>query len=513
MNDCKDNEYDSDSDRVPFFADATLDIEEARGIASSPDNLHRLFTNEKEISIVKSKLRLPNVHDDEMIPSLSEDSTGRKNGELSMSDIDDVPKSSKRDFTVSAIYNDQMPFTSLLHTQNTRLKKTTKPRDRRWLCGFVISFLVLLLPFFLKSGSATDHHRLQVADFPLFLCLSLTILMSRLLYTSRGGSDGEDQRYLISQILIVSNPISCVLLLLLTLTVYYLNVGTKLYDVTLALLIGMTVRELYFFAKLYRSDSIFVEGVNDTERTFFRMMVNTSLDLISRTFGRKRLYRAVVFTLIAQFSSLFLLRKSLEYSYMCRYAEFWIFIIVVVGYWCVNVLIRFLGYIVCGGIIGWFIQRGKLMDDFERINQREEGNAYEIFELHDFDGDGDDFDDMEKYELRNQKDEIALTIERFAINGLRYSFGSIVRCALVGDLARFIWFFNLPTDDISVINERVNMGEAIDSWGKRARIILKDFARNNHDLGLCHVAAYHSSYTKGSNDVISLVDFSGEFFF
>lgn len=615
----KDNDHDLDpydsDDHVPFFADATLDINEARGIAMTPDiSNNRLFGmnhNHKEHDLVLlemvNQVPLPTIFDkndddhDDVQKNRTKMMNQMTNAQQSHDQITNVTfttdttaipndtnygkrhhknhntKESKSIFSkplkdekmqrlesrqeskTHAIHHhpNQQRATTLSSIQNHvhRPKFPSRPRDNKWITAYIISSLPLVFfPFLLQTPDKSDgnhdkSHRLELADFPLFICLILALFIGRVLYLSPRGEDGEDQRFLAGQILIVSNAASCIILPLMTFTIYYLNVGVGMYVLTLIGLIGMTIREMYIFAKLYRSGYILTEGVNDSERAFFRMLVNTSLDVLSRSFRPQRFYRMVAFLLILQFAILLLVRKALEYSFLCRrWQIFWICIIVVIGYWSVTIVIRFLTYLSCGGITSWFAQQCVLVKEMEQLKRKQEGDAddddgdNENFVNHDYKNKGfdlnthryfggmkydqdfdsidsnDDFDGMGIENLRKTSPafQTDLTVKAFVRSGTGVSLGSIIHCALTGGLARFLWFVNFTIHDFVSKSERyrtmnsMRVGEETESWISEARGRSIAFVRNNHDLALCHVAAYYSSYTRAANDVMSLIEVSGE---
>jgi hypothetical protein len=590
--------YDSD-DHVPFFADATLDINEARGIAMTPDiSNNRLFGmnhNHKVMMEMVNQIPLPTIsdqNDDHEVQNRIKMSqmTMAQHSHNQVTNVtfsavtaiqNDTNHGEKHDYETkeSKQQNDDMqressiithamhhhhpnqPMATITTTTTTtatsfssiqnhahRPKIPSRPRDKKWMTAYVISLPLVFFPFLLQAPDKSDDydnsHRLELADFPLFICLILALFIGRIFYVSSRGEDGEDQRFLAGQILIVSNAASCVVLPLMTFTIYYLNVGVGMYVLTLIGLIGMTIREMYIFAKLYRSGYILTEGVNDSERAFFRMLVNTSLDVLSRSFRSHSFYRMVAFLLILQFTILLLLRKALEYSFLCRrWQIFWICVIIVIGYWSVAIVIRFLTYLSCGGITSWFAQQCVLVKEMEQMRRKQGGssddddddddnanvkgfdlNAHRYFGGMKYDQDFDsidsngDFDGMGIENLRKSSPafQTDLTVKAFVRSGTGVSLGSIIHCALTGGFARFLWFFNFTIHDYVSKSERyrtlnsMRVGEETESWISEARARSIAFVRNNHDLALCHVAAYYSSYTRAANDVMSLIEVSGE---
>jgi hypothetical protein len=537
-----DDHYDNliDVETVPFFADAILDINEARGIAMTPDitSNHRVlglnYDNndtaiEKDIGIMEQIKHIS-------LPDIVTNKNHNKNDTLESNAPPPILSKEQRQthrqtLEIERECNEVTTNPSSFSFQHRayRPKLPTRPRDKKWIFAYAISMPLIFLPLLrivLFQSSNDNSHRLQLVNIPLFICLVLTLLMTKILYTSRRGDDGEDQRLLVGQILIVSNATSCFILPLLTFTIYYLNIEVTKYSIiTFIGLIGMTLREIYIFAKLNKSGFILSEGVNDSERAFFRILVNTSLDILSRSF--QSFYRTVAILLILQFMILTFLRMALEYSLLYqRWKMFWICMIVVVGYWSVTIVNRFLAYLSCGGITLWFAQQSILVKESEQMRSRKEGdyvdnnkklnaNAHGFIAGIEYDpdfdviGSNDNFGDLGRESHRTSE----LT---FVQSGTGVSLGSIIHCALTGDLARFIWVLTCTIDDFVSKSKRSNMlismsvGEETDSWISTIRARLKSFVRNNNDLALCYVAAYYSSYTRAANDVMSSIELSGE---
>merc|ERR1712165_238438 len=51
--------------------------------------------------------------------------------------------------------------------------------------------------------------------------------------------------------------------------------------------------------------------------------------------------------------------------------------------------------------------------------------------------------------------------------------------------------------------------EKVHLFWKKVEVVTERFVKTHSDLGLCHVAAYHKSYSRASNDVMCLMEASG----
>ncbi len=135
------------------------------------------------------------------------------------------------------------------------------------------------------------------------------------------------------------------------------------------------------------------------------------------------------------------------------------------------------------------------------------------------------------------------TVKAFLISGLGKSIGSIIHCALLGGIANSLWSFlrvvefliaksprfalfsrggqvheyqgvgvenTSTTSSSNNANQNLNWSQKMTIYWQRFQVLSREFVRNHHDMGLCHVAAYYKSYTRAANDVMALIDASGE---
>lgn len=454
-----------------------------------------------------------------------------------------------------------------------------RPRDSKWTTTFFVSLPLLFIPFLLSDSGDGDFnkHEIHKADIYIILTLGMSLLLARVFYLSRGGGEGDDQRHKAGQILLVANIASCGILPLVTISFYNLHISGGFYDFILAGLAYWTVRDIFFAARLFQSGRYIVEGVNDGQRAFFRMLVNVSLDILSRSFRCQSFYRVICILLMVQLGILLALRRVLGLVITIPYpfdALSLSILVGVVGYWCVNVVIRFLGYLACGGVTAWFAQQESLIQDIERMRRREEGDDFDEDEQDtampeayrnvdasaysigiEFDeGMDDDFGDdaptisdiaglggTNAFSRDNDagwnssgngttfRSDGGGNVKSFCKSAIGVSFGSIVHCAIVGGVANMAWDFLRTVEWIASLSSRfaplrpgnfrgMAVGDASDG-SVRDRLMAKwqwlisasrAFVRNRNDLALCHVAAYYKTYTRAANDVMSVIDVSGE---
>lgn len=530
-NECSsDGDYEDDDSHsdIPFFADATLDLEEAQGIAPTPDLTLRQTLQTPDLKRLKS-VELPNISstpgpmlDSSTTNNLQQDISQEASENLNQSLNDNLDpntsdnqysqetmqnngnsqqEASNRSFSVNAIHGENN--ISYTNQPTYRPRPPRRPRDAKWTTIFLVVAPMLFLPSLFHSKSHTVYHS---SNIPVFFATILAIFIARIFYLSKGAGEGEDQRYLASQLLIIANMATCFILPLLTLTFYNLNVYGSFYDLIVIALAYLTLRDIYLFAKIFRSGSSFLrEGVNDGERAFYRMLVNASLDILSRSCRCQSFYRVVVVTLFFQWLVLVGIRKAWEaaMSYHTGFGQyFWVSVVCFLGYWAASVQIRFLSYLACGGVTSWFAQQSALIEDMEIMRRREQSgsvarketmqsavlnengsisDAYRDVDASaysmgiEFDeGMDDDYGDDDGIMMgaimsdSNEKQYLdendvtfgrlstpnSPTVKAFLKTALGISFGSIVHCALMGAAANVLWSFVRSVDWVLASSSR-----------------------------------------------------------
>lgn len=572
--DVNDQEEQQQEEDIPFFADATLDLEEAQGIASTPDAsqaAHKLLTLTKpEYQIIGGNCPLPQLSSTSFSPHRStfekvdkgsensptkqqappggirqgenyswannkEQTSPNSSSSTTNHDKDgDQNSTSVRNNPTTDHYHQEtviqgqplIPHQSLSSSchQNTTsfsydfqhpqlndhrpARPPRRPRDTQWIAWFLfVALPLLLVPAFIgdsvwkqssnSSSSSTTTtnniwHHMEKVNIPIIITALVATLIARIFYLSRGGGEGEDRRYFSSQILIVTNMVACFILPVVTLVFYNLPVrGTLLYNSFVLFLAYVSIKDIYIFAKLFRSARIMREGVNDGQRTLFRMLVNSGLDVLCRSLKCHSFYRVVVVVILVQLGIIILIQRAIALV-ICLdgiVQKLALLVLGVVGYWVTGICIKLLSYLACGGITAWFAQQSALLQELETMKQRrnehlmkeskERGNngksilandeeklytntmpeAYRSIDASaysvgiefdegiddDCDDDCDDFSlNPHQHEYSNNTEWISthnntLTVKVFLKSALTISFGSILHCALVGGVANFAW--------------------------------------------------------------------------
>lgn len=434
---------ESDED-IPFFADATLDLEEAQGIALTPNASHNLkvlttFSNpEHNVPLPQLDVKLTDASSRGSSKEDEENHGPAECGILAKSSLS-LPSTSpspprmalNRSTNTLTNYDhysheELQPRPPLPPTYPSRLPR--RSRDTRWIAMFCfVALPLLVLPIFVGdsgrySADAVMRHDMDKVNLPIIMTTAAAILLARVFYLSKGGGEGEDRRYLSSQILIIANIVSCFVLPCLTLVFYNLPVkGTLLYRAILLGLILFTLKDLYKFAKLFRTTRLMREGVNDGERTFFKMMVNASLDVLSRSLRCQSFYRVVVVVILLQLGVILLIRKAIHsvihYEGLLQYCT--LLVISVIGYWTTSVCVKLLSYVACGGVTTWFAQQSVLVKETERMRQRRKNGVMTLGE----EVQGSDEEYEEEVEEEQQLRTIMMPDAYREVDGSAYSLG------------------------------------------------------------------------------------------
>eukprot|EP00551_Chaetoceros_affinis_P013266 CAMPEP_0203686964 /NCGR_PEP_ID=MMETSP0090-20130426/49338_1 /ASSEMBLY_ACC=CAM_ASM_001088 /TAXON_ID=426623 /ORGANISM="Chaetoceros affinis, Strain CCMP159" /LENGTH=1061 /DNA_ID=CAMNT_0050556211 /DNA_START=130 /DNA_END=3315 /DNA_ORIENTATION=+ len=318
-----------------------------------------------------------------------------------------------------------------------RLAPTTQPkpprqaRDTNYILFFLVSLPLLFLPCTGGNSSNNNNNndndsgKVQITHtaFPTILATAASFILIKIIYSTRGGDEGDDSRYNIGTILFLSNLITCLSMPILTLQVYYLNIGPGSFygDANSnsaggedlfgyhTLVLGMvfaSIREIYLFAKLFKSgtgrasptaniiqsqsqimnnaNSINMnmnvsvvnlsETINDGKRTTFRMVLNVALDVLSRSLRPMNVIRFVVCIAILQFCTVQIVKSGCVCAYNVG-GVYFMMVVGAVGYWAVFLLVKFVALVCSGGVTVWFAQQSLLMEEMERMRRSEEGDA------------------------------------------------------------------------------------------------------------------------------------------
>jgi len=294
-----------DCSHSTFFADATLDIEEAHDIADMTPKMdgddHDNSTHNKNkrriLSLQEKTIELPCL--DESNDKTEGDTNNRPSSMVGMNinsknsapaTVTDVTNRNKtpitramKNVTSNSVLNNQQDTFSSNHTNlpTYRPRAPRYPRDIPWAIALLIFIpLSFIIPFVqlpkydVPKNPSTNignwAHSLSNRKTLLFnttlTLLTSIFLLGRTLYLSTGGGDGDDARYKASTLLLVSSAFTWIPFGILAIQVYWLEAhdddgdgeleGGSILGFVMVGLIFVMVYELFIFSyKIYDSSS------------------------------------------------------------------------------------------------------------------------------------------------------------------------------------------------------------------------------------------------------------------
>lgn len=524
-----------------FFADALLDLEEAQGLAETPQPPKLVMemasssaTSAFELPDLKSPLRA-------LSPSASISSTDNSHQNIrSNSNNKDGIQLPLQRIEASRIYQRQ-PLPT-----NHRPRPPRRPRDIPWLVAFYLFVpLALVICTSLRRSTAYGNPIAlnamteRASLYAIFLAYLGTLLLARLLYRTSGGGEGDDARHVASQFIMAFAPISLGIHPLLMLLIYRKTPKAIHYAL---IPLWFLLRDVWAMRQ-WRTTASTAGG----RQAFFQALVNMALDILSRSLRRSSFYRIVIIVLTLQFVVTWWWQSALLGA-LGHGSAMWFFVAFVAGKWATGTMARILGLIASGGVTSWFAQQSLLMESMEHAesgptrsanaNMPEEyrtadASAYQPVIPMGLNDDDDDEDDFENGQVSLAtmtmmwEDSGSSTVKAFLISALTTSFGSVAQCGLLGGLAQFVWSILRNLEGLSSVlsqrfpsqyrgfrgmqigNDTSGASGVIAACLTRAHITARNFVRAHSDLAMCQVAANYKSYQRAAQDVAVLVDGSG----
>jgi hypothetical protein len=509
-----------------FFADATLDLEEAHDFAETPEPSRAVLT-EQTIVPPRGLMDMPVLSSPKMAHP-PRPVTSPTSSEMTQ------PTSNMNRITHSDLHQRLHPPRS----------PPRRPRDIPW----AVSFVLLVPPILLFcSFSPRDYSKFTASAqggvfYSVLLAYGATIVLSRLLYRTAGGGDGDNARHHATRVLLLFSPIS-------------VAVYTALCILILCKTRHAHVYVILPFASLVKSALALRKC--KTHQLFFQALVSMSLDIESRSLRRSSFYRIVSLLMGVQLCMVVWWKLSV-FGGMSR-GVMGIVLALVLGKWLTGTVARVLALVASGGIANWFIQQSLLMEEMAAQEQPpnndnvtnddddDESQDYNVgyspvanksmpeeyrtadasiyqsvLDMGD-EGIDDDFvdDDVEQTSgsVEQWTSANGSTCKSFLIAALSTSFGSVAQCGLLGGLAQFVWSLVRHADALLSHQgsfSRMQIGtdgrvsvSVILKLMTQANVMARLFVKRHSDLAMCHVAAYYKSYQKAATDVMMLVDASG----
>ena len=521
-----------------FFADATLDLDEAHDIAETPEPRKLVMTAAtvpQALVPVEMPTLLPNIptHQYNQMHNLKKTPLTPKLGPNTDNFMNRIDGGERRSVPQPA----------------HRPRPPRRPRDIGWIVAF---FLFVPLSLFVAScltsnpneGSlvALSKASRRASYYAIFLAFAAALGFARLMYRTTGGGDGDDARHIASQVIVTFAPISIAVYSLLMLSIYLKTPNALGWCL---IPFWFLVRDL-FAMRQWRTTTSTLGG----RQAFFQALCNMALDILSRSLRRSSFYRAVVALLCVQLIVVLWWRSALLGA-LRHGSTFWFIMALLAGKWATGVVGRLLGIVASGGVTAWFVQQNLLIEEIDRQKasqqvddvdvQADESNirdeyrsveasAYQaVVEMDD--GIDDDYDEEGRQRNTSIWSETSNSnVLSFLKTSLTVSFGSVAHCGLLGGLAQFVWSVVRNIDAITAtLSQRFpsssrsgfrgmqigqdGIGDGIGIVYKvlgKANGLARSFVRSHTDLGLSHVASYYKSYRRAAQDVSILVDGSGK---
>jgi hypothetical protein len=507
----------------PFFADAILDLDEAHDIAelATPEAVRAKY---KPNRITPIELQVPNFLD----------------------------RPEKKNF--------ERITSAPLETETTRRPQTPRwPRDIAWAVGFwLFTPLALFWPIIGKSSESSPlaSYPLSTATLhSLWWAAVATFLLSRLLYRSAGGGDGDDARHLAAQVLTLAAPLAVAVSVALSFFLWWACPKAR---VAVLVPVFYTVRDLFLFRRWKRRNT--EEQQSASRQAFFQALTCMALDILSRSLRRASFYRVLILLLSVQLGVLVLWRWALLGALGGNTTK--LIVAVIAGKWATGTVARLLSLLASGGVTNWFIEQSALLQDLpssnhdlsqssvgdelvivEAVSPKSETSMPEawtvdasiyqsVIDMDDTLDDDYEIEDeafMEAPNRRESNDRPPIsqsTVKSLLSAGLTVSFGSVAMCGLLGGPAQFIWsqvrkmqvldrgsggFASMQIGTSQ--RRRANSCQCIRMlWNNLVRLV-RGFIRNYSDLAMSHVAVYYKSYQRAARDVAVLIDEAGKITF
>ncbi|CAB9504226.1 Plasma-membrane choline transporter [Seminavis robusta] len=438
-----------------FFADATLDLDEAHDIAETPEPPKRFLKVDTK-NTLHPNLRLP------QLDSLGGPTITKSSGPTTRNTTASRPTSPSTSQKTSPTQSDAPSSSRSLSGPMTRISNSNGnnldtrppaerfrarprwPRDLPWAIAFCVMVPVgLVWPSLLwhrqnifgmpdtQTMSPLALPVLRHATFwSVLLAYVSTLLLARGLYRTAGGGEGDDLRYKASQFLLACVPVSVAMNVIMVLAVYFLLPRALHYAL---IPLWYLIRDVYLFRrwKLQGSGGVAMDSPstrapsnphssqpNSTRHAFFQALTCMALDILSRSLRRNSLHRCIVTLLTLQVMVTMVWRWAIMGA--LNTGNFvTVFLALVGGKWATGTIARLLSLIASGGVASWFAENAAMVEEHEmqeraRRNNEDKGDeevGYETSDITeeyrtadasvyqsvlDFDGmDDDDQDDFE----------------------------------------------------------------------------------------------------------------------
>jgi hypothetical protein len=419
-----------------FFADATLDLDEAHDIAETPEPPRRFLQVDPKGPISHANLRLPQL---DLLPSTGPGTLGLTNsGTINRSvTLTTSPQSAAVSPTNTAAEGPSSsrslnaPMNRITNTRDDnhphsnghvsserpRFRQRPRwPRDLPWAVAFCVMLPVgLIWPSLLwhrqNIFGMPDYKTMTPLALPVLrhatfwsvlLAYASTLLLARGLYRTPGGGEGDDLRYKASQFLLACVPMSVAMNVILVLAVYFLLPRALLYAL---IPLWYLIRDVYLFRRwkmqgsggAMSMDSPNMNGgpssahssqPNSTRHAFFQALTCMALDILSRSLRRNSFHRCIVTLLTLQVLVAMVWRWAIMGA-LNTGNPVTVILALVGGKWATGTIARLLSLIASGGVASWFAENAAMEelemqeanDHNKQSNRDDEEGGYETSDI------------------------------------------------------------------------------------------------------------------------------------
>jgi hypothetical protein len=383
------------STALPFFADATLDLAEAHDIADTPEATRPNF-DATSIQAHRTQLQIPSLLQQQQRPQHLLDTTEEETASQLSAAASPVgqhaivrrtislppdmlwePSPAAAATTVET--DDSLHFARISGALEqecvppvSAIRKPRWPRDISWTIAFVVLVPVLLLyPLWhtavpLAQRNPLSKHPLSFATLhAITWTVAAVVGLTRILYRSMAGGEGDAARLQAAQVLVTAAPCSVAVYAALTVTVLVTCPKASWWAALVPA--AYTIRDVYAFRRWNRRTEY--TGVGYASRiAFFQAMVGMALDIISRSLRRASFLRGLTTILLIQLVVLLLWRAALlaalsSSTTTSAYTLAWVLMVWGAGKWATATIMRMLTLLTSAGVMNWCSEQGLLLSE------------------------------------------------------------------------------------------------------------------------------------------------------
>lgn len=514
-----DSSTERSSSATPFFADAILDLETAHDIAETPEAAPKPIV----------RVQGPNLA---------------------------LPSSSPREKTSFS------RITAEVEILQRPRGIPRWPRDLAWAVAFYVTVPTSLLWPFLAVRAPTSTsplalHPLSTSTLhTLFWASAAALVMSRWLYRTVAGGEGDDARHAVASVLSLAAPIAVGVQIALAI---FVSVTCPTARAATLIPLFYVFRDVYLYRRWKRRSE---QSGSGSRQAFFQALTSMALDILSRSLRRASFYRVLTSLLVVQLGLVLWWRWAVLRA-LASGSAVMVVAALVAGRWATATLTRLLSLLATGGVTGWLDEQSHLLaelpvtafagddnenDDYHYDEEDENGPQSDIPEAYrtvdasvyqsvlDMDDalDDDDYEDEEELATTAPSQREAArraslppiprsTVKSLLLAGLTVSFGSVAQCALLGGVAQFVWSQVRKVEQAQTALAEARQGRqglvAMPIGRRQATLwsrlgtalshLARGFVCRFSDLALAHVAVYYKSYQKAARDVTDLIEESG----